>query len=69
MEYLDSLPDDSIFSVLEEADSARKDRDEKKWRYTKTNGEVVIVRDRFDKIAEGFDKYAKIVHVAFGHSP
>lgn len=47
----------------------RKDRDDKKWRYTKTNGEVVIVRDRFDKVAEGFDKYAKIVHVAFSHSP
>jgi hypothetical protein len=54
---------------LEEADSVRKYRDDKKWRYTKTNGEVVIVRDRFDKIAEGFDKYAKIVHVAFSHSP
>ena len=59
----------TVFSVLDEAEKARNDRDENKWRYTNKKGEVVILRDRFDKIVEGFHKYAKIVDIAIQHSP
>jgi hypothetical protein len=59
----------TVFSVLEAAEDARKDRDDNKWRYTKKNGEVVILRERFDTIVGGFEKYAKIVDVAIQHHP
>ncbi|KAI5793479.1 hypothetical protein FPQ18DRAFT_332387 [Pyronema domesticum] len=59
----------TVISVLKAAEDARKDRDESKWRYTKKNGEVVILRERFDRIVEGFDKYARIIDVAIQHHP
>ncbi|PVF93066.1 hypothetical protein CPB86DRAFT_133582 [Serendipita vermifera] len=51
----------TIYSVLDAANKARADRDETRWRYTKTNGEVVVLKDRFDKIVEGFTKYAGLI--------
>jgi hypothetical protein len=51
----------TVYSVLDAANKARADRDENKWRYTNKNGQVVILRDRFDKIVEGFTKYAGFV--------
>lgn len=66
---LNSLSNDSVFTVLVAAEAARNDKDNKKWRYTARNGEVVILRDRFDRIVDGFDKYAKVVDVAINHSP
>ncbi|KAF8242724.1 hypothetical protein K440DRAFT_564475, partial [Wilcoxina mikolae CBS 423.85] len=59
----------TISSVLDAAKVVREDRDDSKWRYTKKNGEVVILRDRFDKIVEGFAKYAQIIDVAIQHHP
>jgi len=59
----------TVFSVLDAANDARKDRDDNKWRYTKKNGEVVVLRERFDTIVEGFEKYAKIVDIAIQHHP
>ncbi|PVF93058.1 hypothetical protein CPB86DRAFT_819102 [Serendipita vermifera] len=51
----------SVYSVLDAANKARAERDENKWRYTKKNGEVVILREKFDKIVEGFTKYAGFI--------
>ncbi|PVF92909.1 hypothetical protein CPB86DRAFT_877537 [Serendipita vermifera] len=48
----------SVYSVLDAANKARAERDENRWQYTKKNGEVVILREKFDKIVEGFAKYA-----------
>jgi hypothetical protein len=58
---LDKLSSCTVYAVLDAANKARADRDENKWRYTKTNGEVVILRDKFDKIVEGFAKYAGFI--------
>jgi hypothetical protein len=57
----------SVYSVLDAANKARADRDENKWRYTKKNGEVVILRDKFDKIIEGFAKYAGFISATTQH--
>jgi hypothetical protein len=59
----------TVSSVLDAAKVLREDRDDSKWRYTKKNGDVVILRDRFDKIVEGFAKYAQIIDVAIQHHP
>ncbi|PVF93059.1 hypothetical protein CPB86DRAFT_801526 [Serendipita vermifera] len=54
----DTMSSCSVYLVLDAANKARAERDENKWRYTKRNGEVIILRERFDKIVEGFAKYA-----------
>jgi hypothetical protein len=51
----------SVYLVLDAANKTRADRDESKWRYTKKDGEVVILRDKFDRIVEGFAKYAGFI--------
>jgi hypothetical protein len=65
----DRLSSCTVHSVLKEADKARAERDESKWRYTKKDGEVVVLRDRFDKIIEGFTKYADCISTAIQHQP
>jgi hypothetical protein len=57
----------SVYSVLDAANKARADRDESKWRYTKKDGEVIILRDRFDRIVEGFAKYAGFIGATTQH--
>jgi hypothetical protein len=59
----------NIYSVLDAASKAKAERDENKWRYTKSNGEVIILRERFDKIIEGFTKYADCISIAIQHQP
>jgi hypothetical protein len=65
----DRLSSCTVQSVLEEADKARAERDENKWRYTNKSGEIIVVRDRFDKIVEGFTKYADCISIAIQHQP
>jgi hypothetical protein len=57
----------SVYSVLDAANKARADRDESKWRYTNKNGEVVILRDKFDRVVEGFTKYAGFIGANIQH--
>jgi hypothetical protein len=57
----------SVYLVLDAANKARADRDENKWRYTKSNGEVIILRDKFDRIVEGFAKYAGFISATTQH--
>jgi hypothetical protein len=59
----------NIYLVLDAASKTRAERDENKWRYTKSDGEVVILRERFDKIIEGFTKYADCISIAVQHQP
>jgi hypothetical protein len=66
---IDRLSSCTIQSVLEEADETRTERNENKWRYTKRNGEVVDLRDRFDKIIEGITKYADCINIAIQPQP
>jgi len=62
-------PRECILSALKEAEEARDDRDKQKWTYKNSAGELVFLRDRFDRIVEGIDKYAKAVDIAVNHSP
>jgi hypothetical protein len=57
------------WTVFKEAEDAKNDRNAKKWRYTKDNGEVVVVREKLDRIVKALDTYAKIVDVAIQHNP
>jgi hypothetical protein len=65
----DKLSSCTVQSALEEADKARAERDESKWRYTKKDGEVIVLRDSFDRIIEGFTKYADCISIAIQHQP
>jgi hypothetical protein len=65
----DMISSCNLYSVLDAASKARAERDESKWRYTNSNGEVVILRDRFDKIIEGFTKYADCINITIQHQP
>jgi hypothetical protein len=60
---------ESVFSVLQEAQKIEKELDRKKWRYKKGDGEVIVVRDKFDRIVKGLDRYANIVDVAINQHP
>ena len=62
-------PRECILYALKEAEEARNDRDKQKWTYKNSAGELVFLRDRFDRIVEGIDKYAKAVDIAVNHSP
>jgi hypothetical protein len=64
---IDAMSSCSVHSVLDAANKARADRNEGKWRYTKKNGEVVTLRDKFDKIVEGFAKYAVFIGASAQH--
>ncbi|KAI5855407.1 hypothetical protein BZA05DRAFT_239288 [Tricharina praecox] len=64
-----SSPQECILSALREADAARNDRNEQKWTYKNSAGEIISLRNRFDRIVEGIDKYAKTVDIAVNHSP
>jgi hypothetical protein len=66
---LDGMSSCTIYSVLEAANKARAEREEDEWRYTKENGGVIVLRERFDKIIEGFSKYADTLNAALRHQP
>lgn len=40
----------TVFSVVEAVKDSYRDRDENMWKYTKKSEEVVVLRDRFDRI-------------------
>ncbi|KAA8902942.1 hypothetical protein FN846DRAFT_954798 [Sphaerosporella brunnea] len=61
---------DTVLSVLHDAMKAAEDRNSNMWRYTKPGtGEAVVVREKFDRIVKGLDRYSKIVDVAIGGQP
>ncbi|PVF92911.1 hypothetical protein CPB86DRAFT_145107 [Serendipita vermifera] len=63
----DKISSYTVYSVLEIADRALADQEEKKWRYTKKNGEVVVLKERFDNIIKGFTKYADCIGITSQH--
>lgn len=56
-------------SILVEAQRAQQDKDHRKWKYKRSNGQVVVFRDRFDGAVRGIATFANIVGIAINHSP
>jgi hypothetical protein len=63
------LPENLYWAVFKEAKDAKDGRNARKWRYTKDNGEVVVVRKKLHKIVKALDTYTKIVDMGIQHSP
>ncbi|KAF8540407.1 hypothetical protein BDD12DRAFT_833396 [Trichophaea hybrida] len=63
------LPENLYWAVFKEAEDAKDGRNARKWRYTKDNGEVVVVRKKLHKIVKALDTYAKIVDMGIQHNP
>ena len=51
--------------MQEKRDIAHK----KRWKFTKSNGSVVILRDVFEKIFKSISRYAKVIDVAVNVDP
>lgn len=61
------LKPSTVHSFLDAANKALADRENDKWRYTKKNGEVVILREILDKIIEVLGKYAVFIGKTVQH--
>ena len=60
---------DTLAHILKEVKVKRDTAYGKRWRYTRRNGSVVILRDVFEKIVHLITKYAKAMDVAVNAVP
>jgi hypothetical protein len=63
----DAIPSSTIHSVIAAANEVLAERDENKWKYTNKHGEVVALREKFDKIVKGFAKYIGLLGKTIQH--
>jgi hypothetical protein len=63
------LPNESVTTALHAANDARRESNDRRWKYVKRDGEEVILIDRFDKILMAIDRYSKTVDIAIQHNP
>ena len=66
---LQSDPQKILAEILKEARAKRDAAHEKRWKFKKSNGSVVIIRDVFEKIVHSISKYAQAVDVAVSTAP
>ncbi|KAH0557050.1 hypothetical protein GP486_005162, partial [Trichoglossum hirsutum] len=59
----------TVQEVYAAAQEKKKECIRKRWRYTKKNGEVIILHDVFDKIASWVDKFKQIGDIAVQFDP
>ena len=60
---------EAIQQLLEDVQKRRDAAREKRWRYTKSDGSVIILRDIFEKILNSISRYAKVIDVAVNADP
>ncbi|RPA80796.1 hypothetical protein BJ508DRAFT_362250 [Ascobolus immersus RN42] len=66
---LELMQEESIFSVMNEAEILLKEKEVSSMAYIDRNGNTVHPREKLDKLLRGFNAYAKVVDVAIGHQP
>ncbi|ROV99843.1 hypothetical protein VSDG_02992 [Cytospora chrysosperma] len=55
---------DIVGAVLKEVENKRQDAARRRWKFKKSNGEVVIVRDMLEKIAGWLKKFKEMGNAA-----
>lgn len=65
----ESRPQKILVSLLKDAQAKRDAAHEKRWKFTKSNGSVVILRDVLEKIVHSISKYARVMDVAVSTAP
>ena len=64
-----SDPRSIVAGILKEARAKRATAHQKQWRFTKSDGSVIILRDVFGKIVQSISRYAQAVDVAVSTAP
>ena len=59
----------TLASLLEGVQAKRDAAHEKRWKFTKSDGSTIILRDVLEKMMNSISKYARIVDVAVGAAP
>lgn len=67
--YLSSSTPETVTGIVKLAQTALDDKNQAKWRYTNSRGQVVVFRDRFDSIVKGLDAYMKVGDAMVQHQP
>lgn len=62
-------PGDVLIAVKDEADKGRKKCLERRFKFTRSTGEVVIVRDVLEKIVRWVDRFKQIGDTAVQYNP
>lgn len=55
--------------VLVAAEEKRQECIKKQWKYKKSNGRIIIIRDLFDKILKWVDTFKQIGDIAVQYDP
>lgn len=64
-----SHPQKIVASLLKDVQAKRDIAHEKRWKFTKTDGSTIILRDVLEKIVHSISQYARIVDVAVSTAP
>lgn len=56
-------------SLLKDVQTKRDAAHEKRWKFTKSDGSIIILRDVLEKIVHSISKYARVVDVAVSTAP
>ena len=65
----ESDPRSILAGILKEARAKRATAHHKRWKFKKSDGSVIILRDVFGKIVESVSRYAQAVDVAVNTAP
>ena len=64
-----SRPQKVLEDLLKEVQAKRNAAHEKRWKFTKSNGSTIILRDVLEKIVHSISKYARVMDVAVNVAP
>lgn len=58
----------TVLDVLKEAGAMKLKKEDARWRF-RTDGETIVLRERFDQVVDTFSKYSSVVSAAIQHNP
>lgn len=64
-----SDPQKLLASLLKDVQAKRDAAHAKRWKFTKSDGSTIIIRDVLEKIVNSISKYARVVDVAVSTAP
>lgn len=64
-----SHPPKVLASLLKDVQAKRDAAHEKRWKFTKSDGSIIILRDVLEKMVFSISKYARVVDVAVSTAP
>lgn len=64
-----SRPQKVLEDLLKDVQAKRNAAHEKRWKFTKSDGSTIILRDVLEKIVHSISKYARVMDVAVNAAP